>query len=84
MACNKKIKNRLQRTKGQMNGVVQMLEDGKPCQEVLIQLKAIRSSIDKTIGHIMAENINQVLSNKNIDIEDPILQEALAMIIKTN
>lgn len=83
MSCDKKIKNRMQRSRGQMNGVLQMLEDDKSCFEVLIQLMAVRSSIDKTIGLIITENIKQVLSEKNIDITDEKIQEALAMIIKT-
>jgi DNA-binding FrmR family transcriptional regulator len=83
MSCDKKIKNRIQRSKGQMNGVLQMLEDDKSCHDVLIQLMAIRSSIDKTIGHIITENITQILNEKNIDATDERIQEALSMIIKT-
>lgn len=82
MGCNKKIKNRIQRPRGQMNGVVQMIEEGKSCQEVLIQLLAIRSSIDKVIGCIVTSNIEGILKEQGIDVEEEALQQALSMIIK--
>lgn len=82
MECDKKIKNRIQRSKGQMNGVVQMIEEKKSCQEVLIQLLAIRSSIDKVIGCIVTNNIEGILSDQGVDIDDETLQQALSMIVK--
>jgi len=44
----KAILNRLSRAIGHLNAVKQMVEDGKDCSEVLIQLAAVKSAINST------------------------------------
>ena len=44
----KTIINRLSRINGQINGVKKMLEEGRDCGDVLIQMMAISSSIKST------------------------------------
>jgi len=44
----KAILNRLSRSIGHLNAVKQMVEDGKDCSEVLIQLAAVKSAINST------------------------------------
>ena len=49
MECDKKILNRLKRSEGQMRGILKMMEDGKECKEIIVQLSAVRSSIYKVM-----------------------------------
>lgn len=51
------IQNRLKRSAGQINGIVNMIDEERPCEEVVIQLSAVRSSLDKAIKLVIAENI---------------------------
>lgn len=48
----------------------------------MIQLLAIRSSIDKVIGCIVTNNIEGILNDQGVDIGDETLQQALSMIVK--
>ncbi len=57
MACDPKITNRLKRTEGQIRGILKMMDDDKSCQETMVQLMAVRSSLDKVMGLVVAENI---------------------------
>lgn len=50
-----KVINRLKRTEGQIRGIIKMIEEGKDCEEVLIQISSVRSSIHKA-GQIVLED----------------------------
>ncbi len=43
----RKIANRLRRAAGQLNAVIAAVETGAPCADVVTQLAAVRSALDK-------------------------------------
>ncbi|HJF31607.1 MAG TPA: metal-sensitive transcriptional regulator, partial [Sporosarcina psychrophila] len=67
MEYDKKIVNRLKRSDGQLHGVLNMMEEGKDCVDIVTQLSAVRSSIDRTISLIVAENLVECVQE---DIKD--------------
>ncbi len=81
MICDQNIKNRIKRAQGQMSGVLNMMENDLACEDIITQLKAIRSSIDKAIGVLTADNILQAL-NFESDLDKETLKEALNLVIK--
>ncbi|MTD41530.1 metal-sensing transcriptional repressor [Erwinia sp. CPCC 100877] len=83
MKCDPKLVNRLKRSEGQIRGVLKMMAEDKECREVVTQLLAVRSSIDKVIGLVVAENIKHCLVEEKIELADPELVKALEMIVKT-
>lgn len=50
--------NRMSRAIGHMNAVKKMIEDGRDCSEVLIQLSAIKSEIAGVSKVILKDHIN--------------------------
>lgn len=80
----KKIINRLKRTEGQIRGIQKMIEDEKECIDVITQLSAVRSSIDRVMGMIVAENLKNCFEHPDKDPEDQAqkLEQAINMIIK--
>ena len=64
MKYKKKFKNRLKRIQGQIRGVLCMMEEDKDCKEIVTRMSASRSAIDRTIGLIVAENLEQCLYNQ--------------------
>ncbi|WP_396326717.1 metal-sensitive transcriptional regulator [Jeotgalibaca sp. MA1X17-3] len=84
MRYDKKIVNRLKKSEGQMRGVLNMMDTEKDCKEVVTQLTAIRSSIDKAIGLIVAENLVQCISDENSGLtSEEAVQEAIHLLVKT-
>ncbi|MBU5362845.1 metal-sensitive transcriptional regulator [Enterococcus raffinosus] len=83
-SCNRKIVNRLKRTEGQIRGVQKMIDDEKDCIDVITQLSAVRSSIDRVMGIIVAENLKSCLENPetNKELQQLKIEQALSMIIK--
>lgn len=57
---NRKIKNRLKRADGQLNGVLRMMENNEECIDIVTQLTAVRSSLDSLIGLVVAENLRDL------------------------
>lgn len=55
MEVKKDIQNRLRRIEGQVKGIEKMIESGATCKDVLIQIAAIRSALNK-VGGIVLEN----------------------------
>ena len=81
MHCEPKLIHRLKRMQGQMQGILTMMEHQQSCGDLLIQLKAIRENIDKTMTIIATTNLHQLLDRKTKD--DPEVVEALDLIIKS-
>ncbi|MGX7030686.1 metal-sensitive transcriptional regulator [Vagococcus zengguangii] len=84
MKCDEKIMNRMKRAEGQMRGIQKMMEDGKECYDIMIQLSAVRSSIESVMGIMVAENMKDCFENP---LEDPTeqaekIEQAMKMIKK--
>ncbi|EPH66474.1 metal-sensitive transcriptional regulator [Enterococcus sp. AZ040] len=83
-ACNKDILNRLKRTEGQLRGIQKMIEDEKECADVITQLSAVSSSVNRIMGIIVAENLKNCLENPDSDTETQKqkIDQAVQLIVK--
>ncbi len=85
MDYSPEMKNRLKRMEGQVRGVLRMMEEEKDCKDVVTQLSAVRSAVDRAIGYIVAKNLETCIreaEDEGRDAEDAI-QEAVNMIVKS-
>ena len=57
----KAVLNRLSRAIGHLESVKRMVEDGRDCSEVLIQLAAVRSAIGNTAKIILKDHIEHCI-----------------------
>ncbi|MFD2762561.1 metal-sensitive transcriptional regulator [Micromonospora eburnea] len=48
---------RLKRARGQLNAVIEMMEEGRDCQEALTQLAAVSKAIDRAGYKIIASGL---------------------------
>lgn len=81
MKCDTSLKNRIKRAQGQMQGVLNMMESDNSCMDILIQLKAIRSSIDTTIGMLTTSNLIQTIQEHH-DVNLDTIEEAIDLVVK--
>lgn len=77
----KKIINRLRTIKGHIAGIEKMVDDNKPCDEILIQIAAIRSSVNKVGLAILENNAETCIMSKSED--GKIDQEDVRKVIKS-
>ena len=52
--CSATITNRLKRIEGQVRGLIKMVEEKKPCEEILIQLGSAKAALHKS-GQVILE-----------------------------
>ncbi len=76
---------RLKRIEGQVRGVLRMMEEGKPCKEVVSQLSAVRNASDKAIAQIVADNLQRCLLEEQQAGRDTskFVQEAVELLVKS-
>ncbi|MGM8213886.1 metal-sensitive transcriptional regulator [Virgibacillus sp. W0430] len=79
------IKNRLKRIEGQVRGILRMMEEEKECKDVISQLSAARTALDRTIAFIVAQNLKQCVQEQNDKGEDSsdVVEEAIQLLIKS-
>jgi DNA-binding FrmR family transcriptional regulator len=65
----KEITNRLRRARGQIDGVIGMIEAGRPCRDVVTQLAAASRALDRAGFKIVANGLRQCLINEGDDAE---------------
>lgn len=86
MEYDQKIVNRLKRIEGQIKGILRMIEENKDCKDVITQLSASRSAIDRTIGVIVSSNLIDCIKNKELHgdkTEEKLVQEAVDLLVKS-
>lgn len=85
MTYNDSLKNRLRRVEGQVRGVLQMMEQDKPCKEVVTQLSAIRSAVDRVIMYAVGENMEHCIREEleGGGSADQVIQEAITLLMKS-
>lgn len=59
----KAVLNRLSRAIGHLESVKKMVEQGRDCSEVLIQLAAVRSALNNTAKVILKDHIEHCMSD---------------------
>jgi CsoR family transcriptional regulator, copper-sensing transcriptional repressor len=75
------IINRLSRVEGHIRSIKKMLEDDRPCPDVLTQLAAVKAAVQKAAQVVLEDHIEsclgQAVAKGNIDEEWQHLKEAL-------
>ncbi|XFA74269.1 metal-sensing transcriptional repressor [Thermosynechococcaceae cyanobacterium Okahandja] len=56
------IVNRLARIEGHVRGIKTMVQESRPCPEVLIQIAAVRGALDRVARLILDEHLNECVT----------------------
>lgn len=85
MEYNDQIKNRIKRMEGQLRGILKMMEEEKDCKDVITQLSAVRSAVDRTVGVVVSTNLVECVleAEKNNEATDEVIQEAVNLLVKS-
>ena len=55
------VVNRLRRAQGQIGGIVKMIEDGRDCQDIVMQLSAVSKAVDRAGFSVIALGLRQCI-----------------------
>ena len=85
MNYDKKMINRINRIQGQLNGVIKLMEEEKDCKDVIMQLSASKSSIQRLMGIIISENLIECVktAEDNGENSEELINEAVNLLVKS-
>ncbi|MGG3926461.1 metal-sensitive transcriptional regulator [Metabacillus fastidiosus] len=85
MQYDNQVKNRVKRIEGQLRGILRMMEENQNCKDVITQLSASRTAIDRTIGVIVSANLVECVQNANENGEsaEELVREAVNLLVKS-
>lgn len=77
----RRIVNRLSRIEGHIRGIKTMVQESRPCPDVLVQLAAVRGALDRVARIILDEHLTECIGRAaqkgNIEVEIEELKAAL-------
>ena len=78
------VKNRMRRIEGQLRGVMRMMDENKSCRDVITQMSAVRSALDRTAAIIVSQNLEQCIRNSKDDNDsEQLIKEAVNLLVKS-
>ena len=85
MKYDDQVKNRVKRIEGQLRGILRMMEEKKECKDVITQLSAVRSAMDRTIGVIVSANLVECvrLAEEKGESAEELVKEAVNLLVKS-
>ncbi|MCM3631844.1 MULTISPECIES: metal-sensitive transcriptional regulator [Paenibacillus] len=85
MKYDAKVTARIKKIEGQFRGILRMMEEEKDCKEVITQLSAVRSAVDRAIGVIVTENLVECLSKEDVEAIDKneMVKQAVELLVKS-
>ena len=69
---NSKYITRLKRSEGQLRGIQKMIDEDRDCADIITQLTAVRSSVERVIEMMITENLTTCI---NQPLDDPEAQK---------
>lgn len=82
--CSAKLIARLRRVEGQARGLQRMLEEGRSCDEVIIQLAAMKAAVNRIGLAVIGEYLTDCLTCQRPDggDRDEAYERALKLLMK--
>jgi DNA-binding FrmR family transcriptional regulator len=63
------VVNRIKRARGQLDGVVRMLEEGRPCEDIVTQLAAVSKALDRAGFAVIASGLRQCVTAEESELD---------------
>ncbi|MBD1908437.1 metal-sensitive transcriptional regulator [Funiculus sociatus GB2-A5] len=77
----RRVINRLSRIEGHIRGIKTMVQESRPCPDVLVQVAAVRGALDRVARMILDEHLTECIGRAakegNIEVEIEELKAAL-------
>jgi DNA-binding FrmR family transcriptional regulator len=68
---------RLNRARGQIGGIVKMIEEGRDCQDIVTQLAAVSKALDRAGFAVIATGLRECIANPDGETMDVAQMEKL-------
>jgi CsoR family transcriptional regulator, copper-sensing transcriptional repressor len=63
------VSNRLSKIEGHVRGIKKMLDDGKECEDLLLQISAVQAALSKVSKIILNDHLEQcIINEEDLDV----------------
>ncbi len=83
-AEKKTINNRLNRIEGQIKGIKKMVAEDRYCNDILIQLSAIESSVKSLSMHILENHLYSCITDSIENRDTEVVDELMSLFKRFN
>jgi len=85
MQYDAQVKNRMKRIEGQIRGLIKMMEEEKDCRDVVTQMSAAKSALDRTAALIVSSNLEKCIreERENGENAEELIEEAVNLLVKS-
>ncbi|MBU2601830.1 MAG: metal-sensitive transcriptional regulator [Actinobacteria bacterium] len=78
-----RVLNRLKRIEGQVRGLQRMINEGKECEQVLTQLSAVKSALDRVGIHLISHRMKECLDQgATAAVDEEAMEQAFEIFLK--
>jgi DNA-binding FrmR family transcriptional regulator len=81
--CRKDVVNRLRRIQGQVAGIVTMIDEGRDCSDVMVQVAAVSRAIDRAGFKIISAELQACATASQSGEEPPMSMEKIEKLFLT-
>ena len=79
----KRVRERLRRAEGQVRAVQRMLDEHRPCEDVVTQLLAARSALDEVVRLILVEQVSECIATLPPEEAGTKVARAIGLLMRT-
>jgi DNA-binding FrmR family transcriptional regulator len=76
------VQMRLRRIEGQIRGIIGMLADGKPCEDVVTQIFAARAGMDQVAAEVLKCHVSDTLAERPPEEARDVILRAIQLLNK--
>lgn len=80
----RQIKARLSRIEGQVRGIQKMIDEGRACDDILTQVLAARTALERTAGEIVGAYIDECMTEGSPDEARSRLQRTVKLLTRVS
>jgi DNA-binding FrmR family transcriptional regulator len=78
-----RVLNRLRRIEGQVRGLQRMIDEGKDCEQVLTQLSAVKSALDRVGIHLISHRMKECMEHSSgVPVDEAAMEQAFEVFMK--
>ncbi|MFD6175895.1 MULTISPECIES: metal-sensitive transcriptional regulator [unclassified Isoptericola] len=81
--AQRRIANRLRRARGQLNAVIDAVEEGRSCRDVVTQLAAVSAALDRAGFAVVSTAMKECLADPDARGEDGLTTDELEKLFLT-
>ena len=77
---DQQIKERLRRVEGQVRGIYRMVDERRPCVDIVTQLLAARAALDRVAEHVITTHVDECLATMHPDEAKTAIGKAIRLL----